>query len=239
MQLGLFGVTVPNWILLLALLAYSLTAVIKAASNIKALFFVSILLLAYSMLHYRFIVCMLYKLPHTVFSVGTGTILLLVALTALIICSIIEFFYGGLFGVLKSVGPKTVPIYIGMVSVSIVLGVITGVMIISEGSHAVDPILTISWLVLFPMYIIADGILNSRFLWCSLRAAVLPLVEGVIIWLVTFDYEPFIVSLVVSMIYILGSLIVVRLSRAVRKSKYVNEKILPLIRKQKLKTQLN
>jgi hypothetical protein len=109
--------------------------------------------------------------------------------------------------------------YIGMLIVAIVLGFVAGGMIKNDGALAGDPIAVLSWFILFPAYIVADGILNDGFLGCSLRAALLPLVQGLVIWLVTGWADPFAVSQVVAFIYFLGSLAVVAIARAVRKSR--------------------
>jgi hypothetical protein len=84
-----YGVTIPNRILLSVALAYALIAIVKAASNIKALYFVSLLLLACSMSHWGY---MTYHLSqaHRI-TLGIGSMFLLGAFVALIICSIIEF----------------------------------------------------------------------------------------------------------------------------------------------------
>jgi hypothetical protein len=112
-------------------------------------------------------------------------------------------------------------IYTAVLLLSIVFGFIAGVLINRSGGFgtAGDPIAVISWFILFPAYIIADGILNSNFFWCSLRAAILPLAEGIVIWLVTGWQDPFAVSLGVAFIYLLGSLAVVGITRAVQKSR--------------------
>lgn len=84
-----FGISVPNWVLLLVAFAYLSIAIIKTVSGINIPSFVSILLLGYGIFHCGFIVYIL----HTKGILGTGSMVLLGALIALIICSIIEFLH--------------------------------------------------------------------------------------------------------------------------------------------------
>lgn len=119
-------------------------------------------------------------------------------------------------------GSITPYVYTAVLLLGIILGFIAGAMINNDGgagSSAGDPIAILSWFILFPIYIIADGILNCRFLWCPLRAAFIPLVQGFVIWQVTGWEDPFAVSISVAFLYLLGSLVVVGITRIVRKSK--------------------
>jgi hypothetical protein len=112
-------------------------------------------------------------------------------------------------------GTRIVYAYITVSAAAIVLGYVAGAMI--KRGDTGDVIGVISFFILFPPYIIADGILNSCFLWCPLRAAALPLVEGLAIWSVTGWHDPFTVSLIVAIIYVLVSLGVVGTTLSVRR----------------------
>lgn len=83
-----FGVTIPNRIFLSVALAYALIALIKAASNIKVLYFVSNLLLVCSMYYCGYIIKLLFDTGSI--NLGVGSMFLIGACAALIICSIIE-----------------------------------------------------------------------------------------------------------------------------------------------------
>ena len=109
--------------------------------------------------------------------------------------------------------------YFVMLFVSIALGWFASQMINEGGTMAGDHIGVISWLVLFPVYILLDAIVNARFLGCSLRAAFLPLVQGFIITKLTVWEDPFGVSQIVATIYVAGSLIIVAITRLVRRRK--------------------
>ncbi len=101
-------------------------------------------------------------------------------------------------------------VYTAVLIFSVVLGFIGGTLINKSGGHgsAATPISEISWYI-FPTYLIIDGILNKSFLWCSLRAAFLPLVLGFVMWQVTGRQDPSLFNLTEAFIYFLGSLIVV------------------------------
>lgn len=108
--------------------------------------------------------------------------------------------------------------YLAVLIFGIVLGFIDGAMI--KSWDLLDPIgAEFTFFILFPAYIIADGILNSRFFWCPLRAASLPLAQGFVIWKMSDWGDPFGVSQIVAIIYVFGSLVVVGITHAVRKSK--------------------
>jgi hypothetical protein len=121
-------------------------------------------------------------------------------------------------GIRTKWGALTLYIYIAVLLIGIVLGFIAGVWIKGSDSDG-DPIAVISWFIIFPAYLIADGILNNNFLWCSLRAAFLPLAEGFVITQVSGWPDPFAVSITIAVVYFVGSLVVVGITRAVRKSR--------------------
>ena len=109
--------------------------------------------------------------------------------------------------------------YVVMLAIAIALGFVAGDMINKGGILAGDSVAIVSWFILFPAYILADAIVNARFLTCPLRAAFLPLLEGFVIFQVTDWGDPFGVSQTVAIIYFMASVVVVAIARSVRRRK--------------------
>ena len=108
--------------------------------------------------------------------------------------------------------------YKGVVAITIVCWIIVGVMLKNDIILVSDCIAVLSLFNLFLMYIVADGLLNSRFFWCLLRAAFLPLAGGVIICCLLADWDnPLLISLMVSFFFILESLVLVDITRIFRR----------------------
>jgi hypothetical protein len=97
------------------------------------------------------------------------------------------------------------------------LGYLAGLAINTGGARAGDQVVVASWFVLFPLYILADSILNARFVHCALRAAALPLAEGLVIWFVTRWPDPLAVATIVAALSATASVLLVGATRAVRK----------------------
>jgi len=101
--------------------------------------------------------------------------------------------------------------YAGMLALAAVFGLIGGLM--DNSDISTDPIAVLSFFILFPAYVLADGIVNARFVRCPLRAGSLPLAEGYVISKVADWPDPFAVSQIVAIIYVLASLVVITFAR--------------------------
>lgn len=104
--------------------------------------------------------------------------------------------------------------YIVLLSLAVVLGFVCGAL---RGSQAGDSLFFVSFVVLYPVYILADSIVNAHFLHCALRAAALPFSGGLAFSLATGWADPLSVSVIYGSIYSAGSLVVVGIARAIRK----------------------
>ncbi len=113
-------------------------------------------------------------------------------------------------------GPTIAYGYVLMLGAAVLLGYVAGDLINKGGILAADPIAIVSWFVLFPAYVILDGILNARFFTCPVRAALLPLVQGFVIMKVSGEGGAFGVSQLVAFGMLALSFVVVGITRGVR-----------------------
>ena len=79
-----------------------------------------------------------------------------------------------------------------------------------------DGPLLMSWFVVFPIYVVLDGVVNYRYFACSTRAGLLPLSQGVAVMARDGFGDPLAVAMIAALVFAFASLIVVKSARAVR-----------------------
>ncbi len=106
-------------------------------------------------------------------------------------------------------------VYLLTLALSAAFGVIVGLRPYGELANAIG---ILSYFFLFPAFIVLDSVLRAHAGWCPLRAASLPLVEGLLIYLLSQWNDPWAISQIVAITCGLASFIISGITALVRKS---------------------